>query len=69
MLEAPCKNCPKKGCGIYHDICPDYQEFKKESKKINEERYERGKFEDDYRAVTVERALRMKKYRTRHKQR
>lgn len=24
---APCIDCPKKGCGAYHDICPDYQEW------------------------------------------
>lgn len=69
MLEAPCKNCPKKGCGVYHDICPEYQEFKRESKNLSDERYKRGKYEDDYRSVAVERSLRIKKYRTRRKQR
>ena len=28
-LTAPCVNCDKKGCGSYHDKCPEYQQFKK----------------------------------------
>ncbi len=28
-MKVPCMNCPKVGCGSYHDICPEYQEFKK----------------------------------------
>ena len=24
---SPCINCPKKGCGAYHDVCPKYQEY------------------------------------------
>lgn len=23
----PCKNCPRKGCGSYHDSCPEYQDY------------------------------------------
>lgn len=26
--EFPCKNCPKKGCGAYHDVCEAYQAFR-----------------------------------------
>lgn len=29
-MENPCKNCPKQGCGSYHDICPEYIEWKKQ---------------------------------------
>ena len=28
--EFPCKNCPKKGCGAYHDVCEAYRAFKQE---------------------------------------
>lgn len=28
-MKAPCMDCPDVGCGVYHDICPKYQEFKK----------------------------------------
>jgi len=24
----PCMNCPKVGCGVYHDKCPEYQAFR-----------------------------------------
>lgn len=32
-MTPPCKDCEKKGCGLYHDICPLYQQFKKEREK------------------------------------
>ena len=31
--ECPCRRCPKKGCGSYHDVCA---EFRKWRKKIDE---------------------------------
>lgn len=24
----PCKDCERKGCGSYHDKCPEYQEYR-----------------------------------------
>ena len=24
---SPCTTCDKQGCGAYHDICPDYQDW------------------------------------------
>ena len=24
---APCKHCPRQGCGSYHDSCPDYRAY------------------------------------------
>lgn len=32
-----CKNCDKKGCGAYHDICPIYQEERKTLDKLNKQ--------------------------------
>lgn len=26
-MMCPCKDCERKGCGVYHDICEKYQEF------------------------------------------
>lgn len=26
-MYCPCKDCERKGCGSYHDICEDYQKF------------------------------------------
>ena len=31
----PCIDCPKKGCGAYHDICPEHQAMKQERAEIN----------------------------------
>lgn len=41
-MVVPCKNCDRKGCGSYHDICEQYQSFRKERnerslEKIREE--------------------------------
>lgn len=44
-MDNPCKNCPRQGCGAYHDECTEYLKWKakedakkqaiKESKKFN----------------------------------
>lgn len=33
----PCKECErcKQGCGAYHDVCPEYQAFKREKFMYN----------------------------------
>ena len=31
MINCPCINCEKKGCGAYHDKCEKYQAFKRDS--------------------------------------
>ena len=37
-MKAPCLNCPKVGCGSYHDICPEYQEYR----KLKEQEYKKN---------------------------
>jgi hypothetical protein len=39
MDQPPCGNCPKKGCGAYHDECPEYQEYRQ--KRIDAREYRR----------------------------
>lgn len=34
MIDAPCKDCERKGCGAYHDECPGYQEYKAQMDEI-----------------------------------
>lgn len=65
MKTAPCKDCPRKGCGAYHDECPDYQEFRKERDKLNDELHEKKKSDE----IIIQRAIRHKIHRTRLKQR
>ena len=36
----PCRHCPDKGCGSYHDICPEYLAWRKKVDEKNE--VERG---------------------------
>ena len=26
-MICPCRTCARKGCGSYHDICPEYKKF------------------------------------------
>lgn len=65
MKIAPCKDCPRKGCGAYHDECPDYQAFRKERDKFNDELHEKKKSDE----IVIQRAIRHKIHRTRLKQR
>ena len=65
MKIAPCKDCPKKGCGPYHDECPEYQEFKKERQILSDKMREMKKCDE----ITIERAKRHKEYFTRQMQR
>lgn len=37
-ISAPCMNCENKGCGSYHDVCPEYREFRKMRDEINKKR-------------------------------
>lgn len=36
MLEAPCKDCAYKGCGVHHDECMAYQIFKNKNAELKE---------------------------------
>lgn len=68
-MEAPCKDCPDKGCGAYHDKCPKYQEYKSITNQQKEEKRIRDKIDSDYKSVVIERANKRRKNRTRLKQR
>ena len=37
-MKSPCITCEKKGCGIFHDKCPQYQEWKEHRKEICKKR-------------------------------
>ena len=52
-----CQYCPNKGCGSYHDICPDYQNEKAERDKAFKEKCAYN----DTRTYIVENSLRIKK--------
>ena len=28
-MKSPCMNCPRIGCGAFHDVCEEYQAFAK----------------------------------------
>ena len=42
-MKNPCKDCPDKGCGAYHDICQEHIKLKasleEEKRIINEEKH------------------------------
>jgi len=68
-MHAPCRDCPKKGCGSYHDKCPEYIEYRKERDKIYEERKRVSINETNLDALDGIRIWRRKKANTRLKQR
>ena len=35
-MICPCKDCNKKGCGVYHSQCKPYLEFVAWRKSVNE---------------------------------
>lgn len=53
--EYPCRYCPKKGCGSYHDICEEYQKIKKEREEELEKKWAVSYADYDYRKVKKER--------------
>lgn len=32
--KAPCKNCPKRGCGAFHDECEAYKDYTAKQNKL-----------------------------------
>ena len=32
-MKVPCGECPKAGCGSYHDKCEQYQEYRKSKER------------------------------------
>lgn len=43
-MLCPCKDCEKKGCGVYHDKCEEYQKFAKWRKYVTEKIKEEHEF-------------------------
>lgn len=37
-MNAPCKDCEKKGCGYYHSQCERYRRYREEKDKEKEAR-------------------------------
>lgn len=33
-MKGPCKDCPKSGCGAFHDECEKYAAYKEEVTKV-----------------------------------
>lgn len=69
MKMAPCKDCPKKGCGSYHDKCSDYLEYKRNLEREKQQFKEKRDVEVDLDIIKFDNLERLRKYRTRLKQR
>ena len=37
MNNAPCKDCPRKGCGAFHEQCGSYLEWKRTQERAKAE--------------------------------
>lgn len=42
-VNNPCRDCPKQGCGRFHDKCEKYLKFKRDLEKYKERRRELDK--------------------------
>lgn len=51
-MNNPCYKCEKRGCGVYHDICPDYQKYRNANLKDYEKRKQTSNNRLDLEAVT-----------------
>ena len=38
IMKSPCIDCERKGCGVYHDICEPYLEYKKYKQEIRKKK-------------------------------
>ena len=47
-MKAPCRSCSNKGCGTYHDICPEYKEWKAEIEAVSVSRQKEGQKHREY---------------------
>lgn len=45
-IIAPCKYCERKGCGAYHNECPDYKEYRDKLDKDHEKKCESSKIDE-----------------------
>lgn len=50
-MDAPCKDCPRVGCGSYHDICEEYQAYKKAKEKEYVDKRNASQHEADLNSV------------------
>ena len=60
-MDAPCKDCERIGCGAYHDICPEYQAYKKAKDEEREKNFRINNLKNDLRFCSYMRYLRSKK--------
>ncbi len=61
MMESPCAKCERKGCGSYHDICKEYQEYKATNEKNKRKNIPLGR--EYIKASTYHSRVRKKKMR------
>lgn len=51
MVKNPCMICPDAGCGVYHDVCPKYQEYRAYLDKDRERRRKERILKEDLCAI------------------
>lgn len=68
-MQAPCVNCNNKGCGSYHDHCPEYLKFKeKRDAMLAENMKEADLYTALYKEIRGKRSLgRLRKHKNSYK--
>lgn len=62
MINTPCKDCPNKGCGVYHDECKEYQAWITKNAEIKA----KTKGEKDAKHFIIERVFDTKDFMRKH---
>lgn len=45
-IVAPCKYCERKGCGAYHNECPDYKKYREDVEQDHKKKCEHNKIDE-----------------------
>lgn len=59
----PCKDCPRKGCGTYHDQCEQYQEYQRFRAEVNKKKADFNDSES-YHIQQITKSKKKSKWRT-----
>ena len=60
--NCPCMECPRQGCGSYHDICPHYKRWREKLDRQNENERQFHKNNDTMSDAKKKASWRSKRY-------
>lgn len=57
-IKNPCTNCPRIGCGAFHDKCEEYLEYVEERRRVSDDKCnsKRYKWQNSYERMNYPRS-------------